>query len=252
MSVSVTHEEAEVRGVRLRLKRAGDGPPVLLLHGLVGSQLTAGWEALAGAFTLLMPEHPGFGESARPESVRSVQDLAVLYLDLMDQLGVRDAPLVGHSLGGWIAAEMATRARISKLALVGALGFRIEGEPREDIFLRPREEVLDLVYEDRERAPTDGSSFEDARNLNALAHYGWNPYLCDPGLRGRLHRIQSPTLVVWGSRDAVVPPTHAKLLADEIPDCSSAIIDGAGHDATTDQPARLATLVRDFLAANRG
>lgn len=250
MAASVAHEELEVRGIPLSLGRVGDGPPVVLLHGLVGSHLTAGWEALAADFTLVMPEHPGFGKTPRPDSIRSVGDLAVLYLDLIDQLGFGATPLIGHSLGGWLAAEMATRSRFSALVLVSSLGCRIEGERREDIFCRPREQVLDLVYADRKLAPTDGDSFEDARNLNALAHYGWNPYLCDPGLRGRLHRIQNPTLVVWGAGDAVVPATHAALFAGEIPNSTSVVIEDAGHDAAADQPERLAAVVRDFLVQN--
>jgi pimeloyl-ACP methyl ester carboxylesterase len=251
MSVTPVVEEVVVRDIPLAVKIIGQGAPLVVLHGLVGSHVTAGLQALATDRTVVLPEHPGFGESPQVPSLRSVGDLAVLHLDLLDQLGYADAPILGQSFGGWIAAEMATRAHLSKLLLVDPMGCRIDGEPRDDVFYRPRDVVLDLVYADRSVAPTDGSSFADARNLNALAHYGWNPYLCDLGLLGRLHRIATPTAIVWGTDDRVVPVSHAELFAGEIPGSTVTLVEGAGHDPSSDQPERFAAIVREFLAQDR-
>ena len=247
MSAAIATQDVKVRDVPLRIQKVGEGPPLIALHGLVGPHLTPGLASLAEGRSLVIPEHPGFGEAARPDSLRSVGQLALLYLDLLDELGLRGAPLLGHSFGGWVAAEMATLGGFPKLVLVDALGCRIEGEKREDIFLRPREEVLDLVYRDRALAPTDGSTFEDVRNLNALAHYGWNPYLCDLSLRERLHRVEAQTLLVWGADDRVVPATHAKVFAAEIANHSVVEIADAGHDPASDRPEAFTAAIRDFL-----
>jgi pimeloyl-ACP methyl ester carboxylesterase len=242
----LTEEVLAVGDVAVRVESRGSGPRLIFLHGMVGPQWTRGLELLAERFTVVMPEHPGFWRTPRPVGLRTVHDLAVVYLDVLDSLGAADAPVVGHSFGGWLAAEIAVMSPLGRLVLVDALGCRIRGEQRLDIFMHPREELLDFVYSDRRVAPTQGDSLEDRRNLNALAHFGWNPYLCNVRLERELHRISSPTLVVWGEHDRIVPPTHAELFAERIGGARTIVLD-SGHDPTVERPEQFAMHVADFL-----
>lgn len=248
MESVLSEDLVRVGDVSMRVERAGEGPTVVALHGMLGLHWTPGLRLLAERCSVVMPEHPGFGLSAQQPTLRKVHDLAVFYLDFLRQEGLLGAPLLGHSFGGWIAAEMAVRAPFSRLALVSPMGTRIRGETREDMFFRPVGEVPDLLYADRSLAPTDGESKEDYRNVNALARYGWSPYLANLALEAELHLITCPTLVLWGRDDRVFPPTHAQIYEREIEGSKSVVLDGAGHDPFSDQPERCAEALIDFLA----
>jgi pimeloyl-ACP methyl ester carboxylesterase len=178
-----------------------------------------------------------------------VTDLATVLKVALDEAGLLGASVVGHSFGGWLALELALLAPPPKLVLVDALGFRIKGEPREDIFDRPRDTVLDLVYANRSTAPTDWGAVEDRRNVASLARYGWNPYLCDLSLATRAAAVSSPTLVVWGENDRVVPATHAQLIAGAIPGARVQVLPNAGHDPLSDDPPGFVAAVKRFLSS---
>jgi pimeloyl-ACP methyl ester carboxylesterase len=227
----------------------GEGPDVAVLPSFVGAYWTPGLEALSSSYRVHLLQLPGFGDFEVPAQARRVLDLASLAKVAIADAGLIGAPLIGHSFGGWLAMELALIAPPSKLVLVDPLGLRIRGESREDLFDRPREDVLDVVYADRSVAPTDWSRNADRRNLAALARYAWNPYLCDLSLPVRLAGISSPTLVVWGDQDRVVPPTHGKLLADLVPGARLERLVGAGHDPLSDDPNGFATIVGGFLGA---
>lgn len=248
MTSLALEELITVGQVPIRVETTGNGPTVVVLHGLGGLHWTPGLRALADRFTVVMPEHPGFGTSAQQPHLRTAHDLAVLYVDFFHQQGLADAPLIGHSFGGWIATEIAVREPVKRLALVSPLGTRIKGEAREDIFYRPIPTVHDLVYSDRSLAPTDGESKEDYRNVNALARYGWNPYLANLGLMREFHLISCPTLVLWGRDDRVIPATHAGIYEKEIAGASIKVIDGAGHDPLTEKPEQCAEALIGFLS----
>ena len=210
----------------LGLLEAGDGHPLLYLHGFLEP---AGWSEhhtlLARDYRVLAPAHPGFSGSSRPEWMESVEDLAYLYLDLIERLGLHEVHLVGHSLGGWIAAELAVRCGhgISRLVLVDAVGLRTLPTPAgpaggsiADWLVLDSATVRELAWHDREAAPCplelpgDPDLSEEAlvrvfQDREAASRYGWKPFFHNPRLSRWLHRVRAPTLVVWGEHDGIVP-----------------------------------------------
>jgi pimeloyl-ACP methyl ester carboxylesterase len=231
-----------VAGTRVRLLEAGSGPPLLYLHdsGDLGewAPLLSG---LAGRYAVGRPDHPGFNASADGGDIDSVHDLAFFYLDLLDEIGADRVVLIGAGLGGWLAADLATiePRRVSKLILAGAFGIRA-GEPVPDVFLLNPAELADLSYHTSEArtaaARRAGELADDAdrlarylRNRGATAHLGWNPYLHDPKLPRRLHRITAPTLILWGAQDRILPAGQARRWAELLPGARLAIIGEAGH-----------------------
>jgi pimeloyl-ACP methyl ester carboxylesterase len=243
--------------VTVRCQIRGDGPPLVSLHGASGAVWTPGLERLAERFTVYLPEHPGFGRSERPDGIESVLDLALVYLDLFDALGLRDLDLVGHSLGGWIAAELASLCahQLRRLVLVSAVGLTIPGEERADVFLLSGEERTRISFADPAlveqalaRRPTPEAQREQATNWNMTARLAWKPFMASPALAGRLGRIRVPTLLVWGAQDRIVPPVHAHAYARAIPGAEVALIEACGHAAAVEQPEELARVITTFLA----
>lgn len=233
----------------LRTESAGSGPDLVVIPGFITSTWTPGIEALTADFTVHLVQLPGFGGDTPPREIRTVLDLACLVkADLMAR-GLVGAPIVGHSIGGWVAAELAGIAPLESLVLVDALGLRIVGEEREDIFNRSRESVLDLVYADPSKATIDWNAPGAREGYSGLARFGWNPYLCDLSLPTRLVVLDVPTMVVWGADDRVVPPSHADLYCELISGARSIVIPDAGHDPFTDQPERCAAVIREFVAS---
>ncbi|HET6948808.1 MAG TPA: alpha/beta fold hydrolase [Acidimicrobiales bacterium] len=226
----------------LEVDSAGTGPDLVVIPGFATEDWTPGLEALTGSYTLHRVHVPGFAGEQPPRGIRSVRDVACLVKAELMSRGLVGAPVLGHSIGGWVAAELASIAHPERLVLVDAMGLRIVGEPRENIFDRPRDAVADLVYNDSSKAP-EWSSL----GYSGLARFGWSPYLCDPSLPNRLVVLDVPTLVVWGADDRVVPPTHADLFCTLIRGARSEVIAGAGHDPTSEQPGRFAQIVRDFV-----
>ena len=249
-----------VHGVQLEVVDRGHGRPIVLLHGEDGLDPNAPFlDSLAAYGRLIAPSHPGFGHSPEADTVDSVDDLAYLYLDLLAELGLRDVVLLGYSLGGWIAAEVAMKCtgRVAKLVLVGPLGIKVgDRETRDipDIFALPAAEIARLQYHDPARAAVDYTALPDdtltviARNRQATALYAWEPYFHNPKLRRRLRRISIPTLLVWGASDRFVTPGYYGVAyRDAIPGSRLEIIEGAGHFPHIETPEALAERVRAFL-----
>ncbi|SFW86710.1 alpha/beta fold hydrolase [Amycolatopsis australiensis] len=248
-------------GVHLDTRFAGDGHRLaLVLPGAERAAEDAAFiEALAEDFAVVAPSHPGFGRSPRPDWCTSVGDLAALYLGWLDRSGHTDVTLVGLQFGGWVALEMAVRggARISRLALVGSVGVKFGGPlEREiaDVFATPRAELERYLYADARyrlgdlgKAPEE-DVFEVARNEEALATYGWEPYLHNPGLARAIEGIAVPTSVIWGGRDGIVSPGYGCGIAERIPRARFAQIDRAGHRAQVECPDAVAKLIADLAA----
>ncbi|GAA5039435.1 pimeloyl-ACP methyl ester carboxylesterase [Thermocatellispora tengchongensis] len=218
---------------------------------------TAFVEALAKEFSVVTPTHPGFGRSPRPDWCTSVDDLAYIYLDWLDRSGLTDVTLVGLQFGGWVAMEMAVRscARISRLVLVDTLGVKLGGPlDREvvDVFATPHAELDRRLYADASLGMGDLASarvedvLEMARNEEALAMYGWEPYMHNPRLIHWMWRIAVPTLVIWGGRDGIVTPEYGRGLARRIPGARFEQIDQAGHRAQVECPEEVAKLICDL------
>jgi len=249
-----------VHGVRLEMIERGQGRPILWLHGEDGLDPQAPFlDLLAACGHLIAPSHPGFGHSPDAETVDTVDDLAYLYLDLLTERDLRQVTVIGSSLGGWIAAEMAVKstARLAKLILVAPLGIKVgDRETRDipDIFALTADEVARLKYHDPSRAAVDYATLSDdaltviARNREATALYAWDPYFHNPKLRQRLHRIDIPTLLLWGtSNHFVTPGYYGTAYRNAIPGARLEIIEHAGHLPQMERPEAFVERVQAFI-----
>ena len=248
-----------VAGIDLDLAEYGSGPPLLMLHGAGGHDPRHAVNALlAKSRRLICPSHPGFGKSALPDWLDSVDDIAHVYLELMDRLGLPAVALIGCSIGGWIAAEMATKApeRFSKLILVGPVGVKTGGPDRLDVpdmFALPPDELNRLIYHDPAKMMTDLAALSDealsiiVRNRETLALIAWEPYMHNPKLKHRLHRVTAPTLFLRGESDGLVSAAYLEGYAALLPDARVVTIAAAGHVPQVEQPAAFADAVLTFL-----
>jgi pimeloyl-ACP methyl ester carboxylesterase len=247
----------EVNGDRVRLLEAGAGEPVLYLHGASGANWYPLLELLAQERRVIAPEHPGFGRSKLPDWMMSVGDLAFFYLDFLAALDLRGVNLVGHSLGGWTAAEIAIRdtARIKSLSLLAPAGVRSPQVPFGDIFLWTPEEHARRSFFDRrlieERIKQLPNADVDLRlqNRAATARLGWNPRLNNPQLPYWLHRIDVPTLFVWGKEDQICPVACAEPFMKPIRDAKLCMLAETGHALHTERPKEVAAKLASFFAA---
>jgi len=258
--VDVANKLTEVAGVRLELIERGSGRPLLLLHPEIGIKATdRAIDELAKSFAVMAPSHPGFGRSEQPRAMTTVDDLAYFYLDLMDALDLDGAVLAGISFGGWIAAEIAIKstARVSHLVLANAVGIKLgDREHRDiaDIFTTRQDEVDRLAYHDPKVGAVDHATISDDdalimfRNREATALFAWSPYMYDPKLAGRLHRIRVPTLLLWGASDRVVSPDYGRAYGARIPGAQFELIDEAGHYPHLERPDLFAQKIVDFVA----
>jgi pimeloyl-ACP methyl ester carboxylesterase len=256
-------EFVELTGGRVHLLRGGTGEPVLFLHAAGGAGVWHPFhQALADAgFEVLAPDHPGFGKSDEFPEVDAIDDLVYHYLDVMDTLGLARPHVVGASFGGWIAAELAVHSphRIGSLTLLSAAGLRIPEHPVTDIFLLPPAKLIATLYHDPPAVPLTASPDAppdlDAviaayREATSLARFSWVPYLSDPKLERRLHRITAPALVVAPSDDRLIPVEHARRYAARIPGARYAEVPDCGHAMYFERPAEFAAEVAAFLSAH--
>lgn len=248
----------DIRGAKLHLRRLGKGAPLLFLHGVQGLPAsTETLESLAERFEVLAPDHPGFGHSDAPDWIDNVPDLGFFYLDLLDALDLKAVHVVGVSLGGWIAMEMAIRstARIKSLILAAAAGIRAEGAARGDMFICSPAELGKLLFADERAAAAWSAQWQASpetleaydKNRYAAAKYTWQPRLYNPKLATWLHRIDVPTQIIWGESDKLIAPAHAAALKALIRDSEVAMVPGGGHMLDIDQPTRFADTVSRFI-----
>src|ERR1041384_1321594 len=245
-------ERIELAGIALETLMAGEGPPLLFLHG--GDYVAQNrplLDRLAHRWHVIAPRHPGFGNTPRPAWFRSIHDIAYLYLDLIERLELDNGLLVGSSLGGWIALEMAVRsqARLGGLVLIDSLGLKYGGrEERDiaDIYALPADEVVRRTFSDPARFVPDYAALDEAelqaiaRDREATALYGWKPYMHNPALVHWLHRITVPSLVLWGDKDGIVAPSYGEKLAASLPSARFERIAGAAHYPQIEQPEAVA------------
>lgn len=252
---------ADVRGLAHEYFEMGSGAPIVFLHpgrGLHGAQPFL--DQLAPHARVIAPSHPGFGESQLPPWMTSVEDLAYHYLDFFDALDLRGVTLVGSSFGGWLAAALAIKPsdRIRRLVLMDAVGAKFGGRnDREivDIWARTRADLGKLMFHDPARGAIDYASLSEeelkihARNRESEALFGWSPYMHDPKLVRRLHRILAPTLVLWGASDGIVSPDYGRAYAAAIPAARFGLIERAGHLPYIEQPEACAKALLNFIEA---
>ena len=248
-----------INGARIELVDRGRGRPILFLHPHIGLDPCAPvLDLLADGGRLIAPSHPGFGHSERPAGIATVDDLAYFYLDLMDALDLRDALVIGVSLGAWIAAAIAVKstARMARLVLANPVGIKVgDRETRDilDIFAMLEGEFLDKAFADPAvgkrdyRAMTDDEVTVAARNREAAALYTWSPYMHDPKLKQRLHRIRVPTLLIWGMADRILAPPYGQAYCAAIPGARLEPIARAGHFPHLESPEEFARRIFAFV-----
>jgi pimeloyl-ACP methyl ester carboxylesterase len=250
-------ERIDIGETSIEVLIAGDGPPLLFLHGIdYFAQHKPFLDLLARRFRVVAPRHPGFGASPRPAWMRSVGDIAYLYLDLIDRLALDDVLLVGSSFGGWLAMEVAIRstARLSRVVLIDSLGVKFGGRDEveiTDIYALPAEEAVRRTFADPSKAPDygaldDAAVEEVARDREAAVLYGWRPFMHNPSLLHWLHRLKLPSLVLWGDQDRIVAPAYGERLALAIPGARFAAIPAAGHYPQIEQPGKAADAITAF------
>ncbi len=250
-------ETITVRGCSVATLRGGAGESLLYLHGAGGAGAVMPFmTALAESYDVLVPEHPGFGASDEPAWLDNIHDVAYFYLDFLEALGLQDVHLVGMSMGGWIALEMAVRstARIKTLTLAGPAGIHVEGLPTGDIFAWSPEETFRQGFHDQSIAEAaigglpENVEGDDTylKNRSTVARLGWEPRLHDPHLRKWLHRIDVPTKIVWGEYDKILPLGYADEFASLIPGSQVTIIPECGHLLHVEKPAEFVSAIDDL------
>jgi len=250
-------------GAQIRLLRGGppkgaaSAQPLVFLHGAGGH---TGWmgflDELARDYVVYAPEHPGFGRSDDPPWLDEIGDLAFFYLDFLESLGLDRVHLIGTSLGGWVAAELAVRnqTRLASLTLVGAVGIPdAAGKPIDDIFRMPVDENLRRFYADPARAERRLGDMAKvdmnlvAKNRATVMRLAYKPRFHNPGLAKWLHRITVPTLLLWGDKDGLVPVRFGEAYRALIPGSRLVALENAGHAPFDEQRDAFLAAFRQFI-----
>jgi pimeloyl-ACP methyl ester carboxylesterase len=246
----------DVHGAPTLVREAGEGAPILFLHGLEDPEWRPALARLASAFRVVAPDHPGMGRTPLGEDCDAMDDLVYHYLDLIDTLGLAKATLVGASFGGWIAAELAVALgpRLGRLVLVDAAGLRVGDTDLPEIYLMTDEDLAAFLVADPRHAPLVFPPTDDPERIErrlvqraTLARFTWQPYWHNPKLAGRLRRIGAPTLVLWGADDRFIPRAHAREYEARIPGATLRLIQGAGHLPHLEQPERFCEALSAFI-----
>ena len=255
--VTWTSETVPIAGAALHVARAGSGTPLLLLHHDIGTlERLPFYDALAQQFTVLIPSHPGYDKSERPAWMRNVRDVAAVHQWLLAQRGLADVSIVGLGFGGWIAAEMATLAprAFKKLVLVGAMGIKPERGEIADQALVSYIDYVRLGFSDQSAydrlygAETPGKTLEQwDLNREMTFRIAWKPYMYNASLPHLLGGVTTPTLVVWGRKDRVVPLECGERYVKALPQARLSVIEGAGHFVEMEKPDELSKVVGGFL-----
>ncbi len=261
----VQHEEkmVAVRGGKfnIRVSEGGAGDALLYLHGEDGF---TGWtpflDTLAESHRVYSPAHPGLGSSTGLDHLDDIWDLVLFYEELMDELGLERAHVVGHSYGGMLAAELAAHRpeKVSRLVLVSSLGLWLEEAPISDFFILTPEERAQALWHNPESdaakaalsVPEDPAAQSEAelnqvQTLATVGKFIWP--IPDRGLNKRIHRLTMPTLLVWGESDSMVPPEYGRAFQRLLPDSTLKVIENCGHFPHQEQPAQFLEATLGFL-----
>jgi pimeloyl-ACP methyl ester carboxylesterase len=249
-----------IRGGRFTtsMARGGSGTPLLFLHGAGGPMTGAPFlDDLARHFTVYAPAHPGFGPGEGVENLDDILDFALYYLDFLDAVGIEKAHVVGHSLGGMLAAEIAALAprAVNRLVLVCPAGLWLDQVPIPDFFTFSPEQMVRSALHDP-KGPVGRTllaqlldpnlMLESYRCLASAAKFLWP--MPDKGLRKRIHRVTMPTLVMWGASDGLIPTVYADAFHAAIPGSRVTILNGAGHLPMLEQRDSFVEAVTSFLS----
>lgn len=246
----------ELLGCKVHLRRGGKGKPLLFLHGASGAPVILPFmEKLATRFDVLVPEHPGYGKSDEPAWLENIHDMAYFYLDFLEKFDLKDVVLVGNSMGGWIAMEMAVRdtSRLSHVVLVGPAGIAAPGVRAADIFLMSPETLVRSLFHDQKIAearlaqPVTPESVDIAlKNSHTTARLAWDPRLHDPFLPKWLHRIDRPVKIIWGREDRILPVAFTKEFSRLMPKAELDVFENCGHLPHAEYPDRFFDSIVSF------
>jgi len=258
------HEETiSVGGIGIHTWIGGQGAPLLVLHGAGGNRGWTRWlDQVSERFTVWAPTHPGFGRSADADWMGGIDDLARFHLWFIEAAGLGRPHLLGHSIGGWTAAEMATMSprAIDRLVLVAPVGLKPEtGEILDIFYFSPAQLLTMMVYDSKTvpewptlfgRPPTPAEIEAATRNREMAARLTWKPYMHNPRLAHFLPRAANPTLIVWGREDRAVPVECGEQYRRSLPNATLTVLERCGHMPPIEQPDTFARLVLDFLGGN--
>jgi pimeloyl-ACP methyl ester carboxylesterase len=253
-------EVLRVAGCDLTVLKGGKGKPVLILHDELGFPGWLKWNAaLAERRTLIIPMHPGYGVTGAPEWIRNVRDLAGFYSIFVRQDKLAPLDVIGFSLGGWIAAEMAAANpdQFAHMILVAPAGIKPSEGEITDFFQLMAPDQLRATVLDPENTPEFGQLFggigptafslmEEARAQTA--RLAWQPFMHNPSLANLLEVVDTtPTLLIWGKQDAIVPVSAANDFKRAIPNAHLAVFDNCGHRPEVEMLDRFLDETRKFL-----
>jgi pimeloyl-ACP methyl ester carboxylesterase len=251
-------------GMNIEVERRGTGnKPLVIFYDEEALTLESPvLDALATSFALTIVSLPGFGASDRPDWIETIDDCAYICLDVLDALKMKGATVMGFGLGGWLAAEMAVKStrNMARLVLVDPFGIKVGGRFDRDIqdiwYLAP-DRLLALKYADTAKGRIDYTVMPEsklaviARNKETYARFCWQPYMHNPKLKRRLHRIDVPTMVVWGAKDGIVTPAYGRAFAKEIKGARFATVGRAGHFPHIEQPEAFLAEVAGFIGMSK-
>jgi pimeloyl-ACP methyl ester carboxylesterase len=253
-------ETVDVNGRPTVLMHNGQGTPFVYLHSTLGE--AAMWlpfyQAWSKRFRVLVPSHPGFGQSGGFDEIDVIEDMVFHYVELFDTLGLDEVCLGGVSLGGWIAAEFACRwpERVKRLWIADAPGLWVPQTPLGDLFrvMRDRDQLRKLLFHDPTSAiatliirdnPDEESMMAAYQSLTVLARLTWErPY--SPKLAKRLHRVRCPTLLLWGAQDRLVPPAYGEAYHRLIQGSQLKLLPQCGHLPMFEREADFVQTIADF------
>jgi pimeloyl-ACP methyl ester carboxylesterase len=248
-------EELTINGVKTVVHSAGKGDPLVFFHGAGTADGFAFAEEWADKFRVIVPYHPGFGESGDDPSFTTIHDYVMHYLDLFDALKVDKLNLVGISMGGYLASTFASEHghRIKKLVLMAPYGLHVPEHPTVDIIAIPGEEILGMLVANFDVLKKGLPEKPDAefigaryREATSFARLFWE-HPADFKLPRYLHRVTIPTLIVWGQEDKLIPVQQAQTWSTLIPNAEVMTVKGAGHLAHLDKP-EIVEKIGKFLA----
>jgi pimeloyl-ACP methyl ester carboxylesterase len=258
-TLGANESRVAVAGTDVQMFSGGSGPPILFLHGAGGNR---GWQAfhqaLAGNNTVYAPSQPGFNGTESPDWVATINDVAHFNLQLVQQLGLDQYVLMGHSMGGWIAAEMAAMSpsALKGLVLIDAVGIRPKNTDITEIFMVSAQTRAGYRFHDSSQVPdieeytrelTTEETLVDFANREMASRLLWRPYMHNPSLPHYLASVNTPTLVLWGRQDAIAPLECGELYNQALTNSKLAVIDQCGHSPQVEKPQEFLSQVNGFL-----